>query len=154
MARQGPMKLEHLLLTSDLSPESLRPFQEVKELAHQLGARMTLLSVVIDLQIAPHGAPFAPAVSSPDLEKDVAHARVALEEQRAALGDEVEVTIDVVAGPDVPKAICAYAREHGVDLIAISTHGRTGLRHLALGSVAEQVIRQSTVPVLSFQRPD
>lgn len=147
------MKLEHILLTSDLSPESLRPFDAARDLALQVGARLTLLSVVVDLQVAPHGAPFAPAVSSPDLSKDVQHARLALEEQRAALGDQAEVTIDVVAAPDVAKAICAYAVEHAVDMIAISTHGRTGLRHLALGSVAEQVIRHSEVPVLSFHRP-
>lgn len=147
------MKLEHILLTTDLSSESLRPFQSVKELAQQVGARLTLLTVVVDLQVTPHGAPFAPAVSSPDLEKDVQHARLELEEQRAALGDDAEVTIDVIAAPDVAKAICSYAEENKADLIAISTHGRTGLRHLALGSVAEQVIRQSEVPVLSFHRP-
>lgn len=147
------MKLEHILLTSDLSSESLRPFQSVKELAQQVGARLTLLTVVVDLQVTPHGAPFAPAVSSPDLEKDVQHARSELEEQRLALGDDADVSIDVIAAPDVAKAICSYAREHEADLIAISTHGRTGLRHLALGSVAEQVIRQSEVPVLSFHRP-
>lgn len=147
------MKLEHILLTSDLSSESLRPFQSVKELAQQVGARLTLLTVVVDLQATPHGAPFAPAVSSPDLEKDVQHARSELEEQRLALGDDAEVAIDVIAGPDVAKAICSYAKENKADLIAISTHGRTGLRHLALGSVAEQVIRQSEVPVLSFHRP-
>lgn len=147
------MKLEHILLTSDLSPESLRPFQPVKELAQRLGARLTLLHVVVDLQITPHGSPFAPAISSPDLEKEVQHARLALEDQQAALGDDVEVGIDVVAAPDVARAICSYATEKGADMIAISTHGRTGLRHLALGSVAEQVIRRAEVPVLSFQRP-
>jgi len=147
------MQLEHILVTTDLSPESLRPFEPIKALAKQVGARLTLLSVVVDLQIAPHGAPFAPAVSSPDLEKDVRHATLALEEQKAAMGDDVEVTIEVVAGTDVAKAICAWAVKHEVDLIAISTHGRKGLRHLALGSVAEQVIRNSEIPVVSFHRP-
>lgn len=147
------MKLDHILLTSDLSPESLRPFEPVQALARRIGSRLTLLSIVLDLQVAPHGAPFAPAVSSPDLEKDVQHARLVLEEQRAALGGDLEVSIDVVGAPDVAKAICSYAARHDVDLIAISTHGRTGLRRLALGSVAEQVIRGSEVPVLSFHRP-
>lgn len=147
------MQLEHILLTTDLSPESLRPFQPIKELAQQVGAHLTLLSVVVDLRIAPHGAPFAPAISSPDLAQEVRHATLVLDEQRAALGDEVEVRTEVVAGTDVAQAICAWAVKHDVDLIAISTHGRKGLRHLALGSVAEQVIRKSEIPVVSFHRP-
>ena len=147
------MKLDHILLTTDLSPEALRPFESVRELASERGSRLTLLHVVVDLQIAPHGAPFAPAVSSPDLHKEVEHAKLAIAEQAAALGNSVEVALEVIAAPDVAKAICSYAQKHAVDMIAISTHGRTGLRHLALGSGAEQVLRRSAVPVLSFHRP-
>ena len=146
------MKIDHILLTSDLSPESMRPFKPVTEFARQVGAKVTILSVVQDLQVTPHGAPFAPAVSSPDLEKDVQHARLVLEEQRAAMGPEVETAVDIVASSDIPKAIAAYADKHGADIIAISTHGRTGLRHMIVGSVAEAVVRRSKVPVLSFPR--
>jgi nucleotide-binding universal stress UspA family protein len=146
------MKIETILLTTDLSPESLRPFQPIKALAQQVGAKLILLHVVVDLQVHAPAAPFAPKVSSPDLEKDVKHAQLELEEQRASLGDDLQVATDVIAAPDVAKAICAYAKEHDADLIAISTHGRKGLRHLALGSVAEQVIRHSSVPVMSFHR--
>lgn len=146
------MKLQHILITSDLSPESLRPVEPIKALAAQVGARITLLTVVVDLQVTPHGAPFAPAVSSPDLEKDVEHARLVLEEQQAAFGEGLDVSIDVVAAPDVARAVCHYAEEHGMDLIAVSTHGRTGWRHLALGSIAEGIFRHSEVPVMSFHR--
>jgi nucleotide-binding universal stress UspA family protein len=45
-----------------------------------------------------------------------------------------------------------YAQQNDVDLIAMSTHGRTGFRHLALGSVAEAIIRHATVPVITFPR--
>ena len=146
------MQIRHILVTSDLSPESLRPCSPVAELARRLGAKVTLLNVVQDLKIAPHGAPLAPALSSPDVGKDVEHARKALDEQRGAFGDGFELETAVVASEKVPQAIDDYAKEHDVDLIAISTHGRTGFRHLALGSVAEAVIRHSTVPVLTFPR--
>ena len=39
------------------------------------------------------------------------------------------------------------------DLIAIGTHGRTGLKHLLLGSVAERVLRTSPVPVMTLRKP-
>ena len=148
------MNIDHILVTSDLSPESLRPIQPVTTLARVVSAKITLLHVVQDLKITPHGAPFAPAVSSPDLEKDFKHAQLVLEEQRTAMGADLEVLIDVVASSDIPAAINAYAKEHGVNLIAISTHGRTGIRHLIVGSVAESVIRTADVPVLSFPRQE
>jgi nucleotide-binding universal stress UspA family protein len=44
--------------------------------------------------------------------------------------------------------ICAFAKGHNVDLIITSTHGRTGLKHVLIGSVAEQVVRRATCSVL------
>jgi nucleotide-binding universal stress UspA family protein len=49
------------------------------------------------------------------------------------------------------RAILDYAAENGVDLIVIGTHGRSGARHVALGSVAERVVRFSDVPVLTVR---
>jgi nucleotide-binding universal stress UspA family protein len=47
--------------------------------------------------------------------------------------------------------IRAFAEEEGVDLIVMATHGRTGLRHIFMGSVAEKVVRLSNIPVLSVK---
>jgi nucleotide-binding universal stress UspA family protein len=44
--------------------------------------------------------------------------------------------------------ICAFAKDHDVDLIVTSTHGRTGLKHALIGSVAEHVVRYAERPVL------
>jgi nucleotide-binding universal stress UspA family protein len=44
-----------------------------------------------------------------------------------------------------------FAEEEGVDMIIIATHGRTGLRHIVMGSVAERTVRHSNVPVLSVK---
>ena len=91
------MPIRHVLILSDLSPESLRPTAPVAEFAAELGARVTLLSVVQDVRIAPHGAPLAPKISSPDVDKEVKHAQLALEEQSASLSG-VEVATVVVRG--------------------------------------------------------
>ena len=48
-------------------------------------------------------------------------------------------------------AITSYAEKIGADLIIIATHGRTGLKHLLIGSVAERVVRHSAVPVLTLR---
>ena len=58
------------------------------------------------------------------------------------------VSFDACAGNDTAEAICRYTEEQGADLIVVTTHGRRGLRRLVLGSVAEEVLRSTPVPVL------
>lgn len=144
--------MKHILITSDLSAEALRPFGQVFELAKILGAKITLLHVVQELILAPHGAPLAPAVISPELPKDMEEAREVLGKQAAKLEGDVPIEAVVISSTRIPMAINQYANEHAVDLVALSTHGRSGWRHLILGSVAEEVLRHSEVPVLSFPR--
>jgi nucleotide-binding universal stress UspA family protein len=52
--------------------------------------------------------------------------------------DEINTTVD----------------EHKIDLVVMGTHGRTGLRHLMAGSVAERVVRSSRVPVLTIRHAE
>jgi nucleotide-binding universal stress UspA family protein len=47
--------------------------------------------------------------------------------------------------------IVRYAKEHDIDLIVLGTHGRTGLKHVLLGSVAENVVRKASCPVLTVR---
>ena len=145
------MKIQHVLVPTDLSPESMRPLQEAAELVRQGGGRLTLLCVVPDPQVAPHGAPLAPPIGDPTIGVRVDNARVELERIAGDLSD-LEVEVAAIPSPDVARTIVDEAAARSADLIAISTHGHTGWRRLALGSVAEQVVRRSSVPVLSFQR--
>jgi nucleotide-binding universal stress UspA family protein len=50
-------------------------------------------------------------------------------------------------------AICQFAKDNGYDLIAMGTHGRSGIQHLLVGSVAEKVLRHAPVPVLTVRTP-
>ena len=146
------MDVKHILIATDLSPESLIPCKPVAELARRLGAKVSLLHVVHEIIMVPHGHMLAPPLHSDD-EKQRAHAKLALEEQAAALGEDIHAQSEVITSTEVPKSIADYAQRHGVDLIAISTHGRSGFRRLALGSVAEAVLRHAQVPVITFPRP-
>jgi len=148
------MKIEHILVTTDLSSDALRACAPVAELAQSMGARITLLHVVPDLLAMPHGAALASPMSMPSLEDDMEDARPILEEQRSVFGADVEVATEVISGSNTARSIAGYAEQNGVDLIALSTHGRTGFRHLALGSVAEAVLRHAPVPVLVFPPRD
>lgn len=57
-------------------------------------------------------------------------------------------TVKYVSTGRPDRGIVEYAREHGIDLVVMGTHGRTGLAHLALGSVAENVVRLAPCPVV------
>jgi nucleotide-binding universal stress UspA family protein len=60
----------------------------------------------------------------------------------------------VVRTGSASNEVLNAAREFGSDLIVIPTHGRVGLRRMILGSVAERVIRESSIPVLTLRHPD
>jgi nucleotide-binding universal stress UspA family protein len=144
--------MKHILIASDLSAEALRPFEPVTHLARAMKAKVTVLHVVQDLVIAPHGTPLAPPIGSPDLSGEMDSARKELAAACKGLGDVPDLHCEVISGVQIPAAINSYAEDNEVDLIAISTHGRSGWRHLVLGSVAESVLRNSNVPVLTFPR--
>jgi nucleotide-binding universal stress UspA family protein len=77
----------------------------------------------------------------------------ALEAASKVLGDagvkfEMKLVTEPAVTGDIAGSINAAASEWGGDVLVIGTHGRRGVRRLVLGSVAEAVIRQSTMPVL------
>ena len=146
------MKVAHILITSDLSPESLRPCLPVAELARALGARVTLLHAVENVPVSGFGASGESLILPSDLNERMDAARAYLEKQRA-LFHGLDVSVEVISGMDTTYEILEYAGKNRVDLIAMSTHGRTGFRRLVLGSVVEAVLRRSTVPVVVFPRP-
>lgn len=143
------MKIEHILFTTDFSEESLRSAKAVADLAREKKARITLLNVVEEFLAAPHGTLPLP-IREPKDEFRTEEARALLGKARAAFGSGVEVATDVISSDRIAKAISAYAREKKVDLLCFATHGRTGLKHVALGSVAEAILRSSSVPMLVF----
>ena len=136
--------------TADFSPAAAQACGPCVACAQRLGARIVLAHVVEVAVVAPHGAPLAPAQLPPDTTRVVERARADIEEAATALGPDIVVETALEVSADVPDAILRMAKEHKADLIALSTHGRTGLRRLVLGSVAETVVRRAPLPVLTF----
>ncbi len=106
---------------------------------------MSLLHVV-PVPFEPSEVPVEP--SPPEWERD---ARTELETVAAQnLGTNVEFKLVARRG-NPASAILEVEKELRPDLIVMATHGRTGLSHLVLGSVAERTVRESTVPVLTIR---
>lgn len=138
-----------LLLCTDFSDASFRAFEPSVDLARRLGAKVVLTHIVHDMVLGSY-APFAPPEAAPDLAELVEMARGRLQTVRQRLPADLPVETDVLTGESVADAISRYAEERKVSFIALSTHGRTGLARLVMGSVTEAVLRRASVPVVVF----
>ncbi len=135
------MKLGKILVPLDGSTLAEAVLPRAVELANESGATVELLRAVEAYTV--------PGVDPTEAQiKVVEEGEAYLDEVRARLkGEGVrEVEISVWYGP-AAYAIVEAARLHKVDLIAMTTHGRSGLGRLILGSVAESVLRGTTVPI-------
>lgn len=66
-----------------------------------------------------------------------------------------EITVDTIVTAGIPiQKILTVARERDVDLIVMGTHGRTGIAHAVMGSVAANVLKKAHCPVLTVRLPD
>jgi nucleotide-binding universal stress UspA family protein len=136
---------KRVVVPLDGSPlaESIIPF--LLEIAGPLDVEVVLMRVL--QPIPPEVIEGSRYVVVEDVEKRAAEAREYLAPIARRLKDAgVRVTVDVRRGDPVTE-ILGGAREAGADLIAMTTHGRSGLGRLLFGSVAEAVLRQTEVPV-------
>ena len=143
---------KHALVPLDGSPlaESIVPF--VLKIAGPLEMSIRLVRVV---------EPVSPAIGDgmrhsllPDPETRAREAKEYLATQAASLRTRgVQVSWEVRRGRPAEEILDA-ARTSGADLIAMSTHGRSGLGRLLFGSVAEQVLRHATVPVFLMRQTE
>ena len=138
------MKFERILVPIDFSDQSRAALRAADELAQSYGATLTLLHV--------HGIAGVTVLDFTYVERpqDIAAMTDAAERQlhswAAELGtDKGAITIDVVTGDPVTEIVRA-SETH--DLVVMSTHGRTGLTRLLIGSVAERVVRGAHGSVL------
>ena len=87
-------------------------------------------------------------------EKSFGMARKYLDKMESQLGAEgINIETAIVEDNWPAYAIIDYAKNHDMDLIAMATHGRTGLKKMMLGSVAQQVLHESPIPVFLI-RPE
>lgn len=138
------MTFNSILVPTDFSEPAEQATLLAVSFAQKFDAKLTLLHVYELPPVYGYGEALAwPAED---------YAREAQKSLDAALG-KLEVLYPRAEGAlDVGRAserILAIAKDRNVDLIVMGTHGRRGLAHVFLGSVAEKVVRRSPVPVLT-----
>jgi universal stress protein A len=139
------MHIRYILAPTDFSAPANRAITAAFELAQTFGADLSLLHVIaVPVYAIEVALPLA------ELEQDARRALARLLPEAAAAGVAVTRLVDM----GVPfQKILETARAEQADLIVMSTHGRTGLGHLVLGSVAERVVRLAPCPVLTIRPP-
>lgn len=143
------MQVQTILCPVDFSEASEDAVRYAAELAEQLQAKLFLVhSFQLPVYAAQIGAPLAPADLIEGLPQQLQQQLDELRDRIAKPGLHVEG--EVVEGVPYVK-ILEQADAVGADLIVMGTHGRTGLAHLLIGSVAERVVRLSDHPVLTVR---
>ncbi len=140
-----------ILVPLDGSPRAERALEHAVEFAKLTGGALELLQVVPPIvPLLPDAAPLMPPVMPPGSDELlVQSAREYLDRQAERLratGVETRVSVLVDASP--AAAIVEIAERDGTDLIAIATHGASGIRRVVLGSVTDKVLRTSGLPLL------
>ena len=148
------LKVERILWPTDFSELSLRAAPYARAYTELFGAELHVLHV--------HQVPFIDPPLSPAASRDLARydaempgvARQELKKIAAALFEgNAKVVCEVLAGQPW-FMICDHAQQTRIDLIILATHGRTGLRHVLIGSTAERVVQHAHCPVMTVKTVD
>ena len=144
------MKMARILFATDYSAASRHALQFATSLARDTGAVMLIVHVT-DRELYPVGElfdeePKPDPAEMHDLKAVVPRDSEVPYEHRLLYGEPGSVE-----NVDPAAVIVKFASEEPVDAIVLGTHGRSGLRHLLMGSVAETVVRTATCPVVTVK---
>jgi nucleotide-binding universal stress UspA family protein len=143
--------MHHILVPTDFSEASDAATNLALQLALPFDARVTLLNVFEVSIYVYAGGPMMPIVDTTTALEKVARDTIAA---RLADVKKSYPNVDAIVRCGYPwEEIINAIAEQKADLVVMGTHGRRGLPHLLLGSVAERVLRTSPVPVLTVRGP-
>lgn len=145
------IQLQRILLPTDFSEHSAAAIPYACDLCEQFGAELHLFHV---LESYPSSTPaFGGGLALPS---NVKESKEHAELEMAKLIDEqwrsANTVVGAVADGHPFVEIVQYGREHKIDLIIMGSHGRSGLVHAMIGSVADRVVRKAPCPVLIVKK--
>lgn len=150
------MRFSKILVPTDFSSGAEKAALVAAGLAAAVGGRVKLVHVYSPPSVMlPDGSTFAATPAELVAAND--HAEAALAEAKRALAERVGTSIPIDGCTLIGSAadeIVRLADSGKYDLVVMGTHGRSGIRRLVLGSVAEKVLRRAGIPVLTVRDPD
>jgi universal stress protein A len=147
------MAIKRILVPVDFSEDAMNALEYAGDFAQKFGGELLILHVVEPIY---YGTPADMYVTSPNLSLLLDEQRAVATQQLARLSAKLEQKGQrhrTMLKTGVPAQVIAdTARSKHADLIVMSTHGRTGLAHILMGSVTEKVVRHAGCPVLTVRR--
>lgn len=138
------MVIKRILVPVDFSEESLNAVAYARDLAKQFEAELLLLHVIEPIHF----------ITESEVYTQQRHlSQAQLGRLAEALREEGQRFRNMIKGGIPSKVIVETARSARASLIVMGTHGRSGLAHAVIGSVAEKVVRTASCPVLTVRRP-
>ncbi len=143
------MSYQHILVPVDDSPISYAAVEHAEKFAQAFGSKITVMCVLsVDPLRSVDFYKVAPAITQYVLEAEQnAQGRLA-DIQQTFLNHGIEIKTCIIRSVPPATGILNVAEEVHADLIIMGSHGRTGLKKLVLGSVAQEVLASSHTPVL------
>jgi nucleotide-binding universal stress UspA family protein len=148
--------LKTVLVATDFSEPSAAALAYGREFAVTFGAQLVVAHVAANTLTRGYGGGDGFVIIDPALQHEIeAGARRQLDDLISDEDRQQLRAATVLLTSNAPAhAITDYANEAGVDLIVLGTHGRGGVTHLLMGSVAERVVRTAPCPVLTVRHPE
>jgi nucleotide-binding universal stress UspA family protein len=149
--------IKDVLVPIDFSPGSDTALTYGREFARTFGATLHTLHAVEDVyvQLMMAGGAIG-GTAAAEIQRDLENAAqgrldaLIRDDDRRELRAQTAIRTGVAAA----QAIVDYAQEKAIDLVVIGTHGRGGMAHVMMGSVAEKVVRTAPCPVLAVRSPE
>ena len=144
------LSIQNIIVPIDFSKMSVQAIQIAKQLARRFGASIHLAHVRHLNYATDFVAPAPPSVPFSFMTYEQVGEQTALKELKKVASEcgVSSATCDVLSGAPPFDEICRLAQTVPADLVVMPTHGRTGLKHVFLGSTAERIVQHSSCPVL------
>jgi nucleotide-binding universal stress UspA family protein len=146
--------IESILAPTDFSPHSEEAVRYACALSERLGAKLHLLHILSEIIPAGPDPLLMPVMPPQFYQENEARAKETLQTLLKPEWGRPAGLVTAVRWGSPVDVIVDYSREQSIHLIVIATHGRTGLSHVFLGSVAERIVREAPCPVLTIRHPD
>ena len=144
-----PFKIGKILVPMDFSAISKDALPWATHLAAHFGAELVLLHIV---EKFPIDYLLSSGLTNETFVPLVKQAEADLEFMAESLSKSTGLSVTAVVSDGKPfEGICESAKTLGADLIVLTTHGHTGLKHVLLGSTSERVVRHAPCPVLTVR---
>lgn len=149
------LEIRSILAPTDFSKHAEEALRYACGLAARMNSTLHLLHVLPDVVVPVGPDPSLLAAVPPEYYAETEkQAREALGSAISADWPQPPSVATEVRWGDTVDAIVSYAADRSIELVVIATHGRSGLSHVLVGSVAERIVREASCPVLTLRSRD